>query len=128
MAVSLLPLEEVKYIDDFEVQGLPEGARTRVEVNRYERSHLNRQACIAFHGACCLVCGFDFEENYGLLGRGAIVVHHVVPVSQLGEGYVIDPVKDLVPVCPNCHMMLHRQNPPFSMEELKSHLRHNTES
>lgn len=46
-------------------------------------------------------------------------VHHIVPVSQIGLDYVIDPLKDLIPVCPNCHSMLHRKDPPLIPEELK---------
>ena len=64
----------------------------------------------------CLV--INFEKVYGNIGKGFIHVHHVLPVSQLGAGYVIDPVKDLVPVCPNCHAMLHQKNPPLLPEQL----------
>lgn len=119
MIVSLLPLEEV-IIDDNEIPtGMPEGALTLIEVNRYERSQLNRSACIAGRGCVCEVCGFDFGEVYGSRGKGFIHVHHIVPVSQLRDNYIIDPLKDLVPVCPNCHAMLHTVNPPLSVEELK---------
>ena len=34
------------------------------------------------------------------------------------DGYDVDPINDLMPVCPNCHAMLHRRTPPFSVEEL----------
>ena len=50
----------------------------------------------------------DFENMYGELGKGFIHVHHIVPISMIGKEYKIDPIKDLVPVCPNCHAMLHR--------------------
>ena len=119
MIVSLLPLQEI-IIDDNEILiGMPDGALTHIEVNRYERSQLNRSACIAGRGCICEVCGFDFGEVYGDRGKGFIHVHHIVPVSQLKDNYIIDPVKDLVPVCPNCHAMLHTVNPPLSVEELK---------
>jgi 5-methylcytosine-specific restriction protein A len=42
-----------------------------------------------------------------------------VPISDVGEEYVVDPIRDLTPVCPNCHAMLHRQTPPLTIEELK---------
>lgn len=119
MVLSLLPVEEVNQEEEG-ITGLPEGAVQRMEVNRYERSRLNRAACIAVRGRTCAVCGFDFERVYGPLGRGFIHVHHVIPVSQLGPDYRIDPVRDLVPVCPNCHAMLHRRVPPLSVEELRS--------
>lgn len=113
MVLSLLPVEE-------EISsGLPEGALRRVEVNRYERSRINRAICISVHGAQCKVCGLDFGERYGEIGRGFIHVHHVVPVSEMNPDYRIDPVNELVPVCPNCHSMLHRQSPPMLAAELR---------
>ncbi|WP_180237320.1 HNH endonuclease [Priestia megaterium] len=117
LVLSLLPLEETEIEEN--IEGLPEGALTRIEVNRYERSALNRQTCLIIHGCICKACGFNFEEKYGALGKGFIHVHHIVPVSQLGSDYEINPEKDLVPLCPNCHAMIHKQNPPYSVEELK---------
>lgn len=117
LILSLLPLEEAS-IEESAV-GLPEGALTRIEVNRYERSAFNRQACLIFHGYICKVCEFDFEQKYGTLGKGFIHVHHIVPVSELGPDYKINPQTDLVPVCPNCHAMIHKRNPPYMVDELK---------
>jgi 5-methylcytosine-specific restriction protein A len=117
MVLSLLPLEEEAVEEEY--LGLPEGALTKIEVNLYERSAINRQVCIIINGCICKVCGFDFEKKFGAIGIGFIHVHHVVPISMLGEGYLIDPSKDLVPVCPNCHAMLHKSNPPYTIEELK---------
>ena len=120
LALSLLPLEDSDNGNSLFESGLPEGALVRVEVNRYERSPVNRAACIAHYGACCLVCGFDFSRFYGDLGEGYIEVHHRTPVSQMVEGYRVNPVTDLVPVCGNCHAMLHRIDPPMPVEKLKS--------
>jgi len=117
VVLSLLPVEEIE-LREIPV-GLPEGARIRVEVNRYERNHLNRAACIEAHGSKCSVCDFDFGVQYGEIGYGYIHVHHLTPVSQIDENYIINPTKDLVPVCPNCHAMLHRKDSPFTIEELK---------
>lgn len=99
--------------------GYEEGDVQKALVNKYERDGRNRELCLEVHGYKCAVCGFDFEAVYGPLGKGFIHVHHVVPVSQLGEGYLIDPVNDLIPVCPNCHSMLHRVNPPLMPDDLK---------
>lgn len=118
MLVCLLPLEDL-LPEESGLPGLPEGAKLRVEVNRYERSRVNRAVCIAVHGTRCSACGFDFGAVYGELGRDFIHVHHKVPVSVLGSGYVIDPATDLVPVCPNCHAMLHRHEPPLDIEDLR---------
>jgi len=119
LLLSLLPTED----DEVEIgplgQGLPEGALTRVAVNRYERRPANRAAAIAAHGATCKACGFDFARFYGTLGEGFIEVHHRIPVSHMGGGYVLNPVKDLVPLCSNCHQMVHREDPPINAEELR---------
>ena len=98
-----------------------EGALKRVYVNKYERDHDARMKCIEAHGYKCSVCGMDFEKMYGELGKGFIHVHHIVPISTIGEEYKIDPVKDMVPVCPNCHAMLHRgkDGQVLSVDELK---------
>jgi 5-methylcytosine-specific restriction protein A len=69
--------------------------------------------------ALSCICGFDFEARYGEFGKGFIQVHHIVPVSEIGERYVVDPKSDLVPVCPNCHAMIHRRHPPLSIGELR---------
>jgi 5-methylcytosine-specific restriction protein A len=43
--------------------------------------------------------------------------------SEVGESYVIDPLKDLRPVCPNCHAMIHKRTPPLSISEMREQLR-----
>ena len=96
-----------------------EGAVMKVLVNKYERNIKARKECIAKLGCKCVICGCDFAHRYGKLGEGFIHVHHIVPIGSIGKEYVLDPVKDLVPVCPNCHYMLHRTNPPMSPESLR---------
>jgi len=114
---ALIPLEQIE--ENNEVVGFHEGAVKKELVNKYERSRYNRSICINFHGCGCKVCGFDFKERYGNIGAGFIHVHHVAPISQLGADYLINPVDDLIPVCPNCHSMLHKKNPPYTIDELK---------
>ncbi len=87
---------------------LPEGAVMQVTINKYERNRSARERCIAAHGCRCSVCGIDFEQVYGEVGKGFIHVHHIVPLASIGKSYRLNPEKDLVPVCPNCHAMLHR--------------------
>lgn len=121
--VSLLPISETVFRNPDEVIGFPEGAVAKVEVNKYERDPRNRRAAIAIHGKNCLACGFNFHEKYGDLGDDYIIVHHLTPVSAIGPNYVIDPEKDLATLCANCHAMIHRKNPPMSIEELKAQLK-----
>jgi 5-methylcytosine-specific restriction enzyme A len=115
--LSLLTLEEEHVAIE---PGLPEGARIMTFVNRYERSAVNRAACIAHFGSSCRVCGFNFGSMYGALGSGYTEVHHKVPLSSIGESHLVNPVTDLVPLCANCHAMIHRRTPPLSMEELRA--------
>lgn len=112
----LLP-EEVAVEEHFS-----EGSVAKVYVNSYERNRLARRACLEHHGRRCSVCDMDFGEVYGDLGAGFIHVHHLVPLSQVGAGYEVDPVADLRPVCPNCHAMLHRVSPPLDIGLLRARL------
>ena len=100
-----------------------EGGVTTVLANRYERDRRARQKCIEHWGTTCGVCGFDFGDVYGPLGQGFIHVHHLRELAEIGEQYVIDPVKDLRPICPNCHAMLHRTRPALTIAALKKRLR-----
>jgi predicted HNH restriction endonuclease len=105
--------------DDNIVSNFSEGAVKVVVLTKYERNSLARNACIEYYGHKCSVCGFDFEEFYGHLGKGFIHVHHLIPISNIAEEYVINPINDLRPVCPNCHAMLHKSNPPLTISDLK---------
>jgi 5-methylcytosine-specific restriction enzyme A len=99
-----------------------EGQRLQVLVNRYERDRGARDACVRHYGHRCAVCELDFGEHYGSIGEGFIHVHHHVPLLDVGAEYEVDPVRDLIPVCPNCHAMLHRRNPPLAVDELRAFL------
>lgn len=125
--LALLPLESEGEDGEAEpetpdIVGLPEGAKTRIEVNRYERDRRNRAAALAIHGYVCKACDTDMGGRYGDAAVGLIEVHHVTPVSEVGAGYVIDPRTDLIPLCPNCHSVAHRRSPPFSVGELRDML------
>ena len=101
-----------------------EGATRRVTVNSHERNRDAREECIRFYGPKCLACGFDFGEVYGEIGQGYIHVHHVRDLATIGREYQLDPMKDLRPVCPNCHSILHTRTPAMSIKELCHILRH----
>jgi 5-methylcytosine-specific restriction enzyme A len=98
----------------------PEGSVHRVVVNRYERNPKARQQCIAMHGMACKACGTVLEEVYGPIAAGRIHVHHISPLSEVGDGYEVDPMEDLVPLCPNCHFVTHLREPPLTLEQLQS--------
>lgn len=100
-----------------------EGSVMQVVVNVYERDGHSRQICLEKHGYNCKVCSFNFVKIYGEIGRGFIHVHHIKPLAAIHAGYILDPIRDLVPVCPNCHAMLHSNEPPLTVEELKERIK-----
>lgn len=118
---NVAPIETLDNEDGFSADDkeFNEGELKQVTTNRYERNREAREKCIALKGCRCAVCGIDFKETYGEIGDGFIHVHHVTPISSKGKDYKLDIDNDLVPVCPNCHAMMHRKNPPFSVAELK---------
>lgn len=98
-----------------------EGSKKTVVVNAYERNQEARKACIKEYGDnyLCAICGFDFEEKYGVRGKEFIHVHHIVPISEVQVEYEINPKTDLIPVCPNCHSMLHRGGHTITPDKLR---------
>lgn len=89
-----------------------EGERFEVRSTAVERNPLARKACIAHYGAVCYACEFDFSARYGTRGAGYIHVHHRKAIASSTGRYVVDPIKDLIPLCPNCHAMVHQT--PFA--------------
>ena len=98
--------EAEKLEESFETK--PEGSVKKYYGKRYERDPKNRKKAIELHGTTCAVCGFDFEKVYGERGKGFIEVHHTEPLGSLSEEKIINPQTDLVPVCSNCHRIIHR--------------------
>lgn len=96
-------------------------------LNAYERNTKAKKACIEYYGNDykCQICGFKFANKYGIEFRNKIHVHHIKPISEIGKEYKIDPKKDLIPVCPNCHMVLHSKGngQTYSVEEVKAMLK-----
>jgi len=97
-----------------------DGAVKNYYGKRYERNPENRKKAIEIHGLSCVACGCNFEEVYGERGKDFIEVHHVNQLSTIGEEVEIDPKEDLVPVCSNCHRMIHRRKDSvLTVEELR---------
>ena len=97
-----------------------EGTPIKVFVNRYERDLAARAKCIEHHGLRCVGCELDFGERYGKRGAGFIHVHHLSPLKGSKKSRRVDPKKDLRPVCPNCHAMIHRKEPALTIRELQA--------
>lgn len=101
-------------------ESMAEGKVISYYGKRYERDLNNRKRAIEIHGYSCVVCGFNFEAQYGDRGRDFIEVHHVKPLFELDGEKEIDPRTDLVPVCANCHRMIHRRyDNVLSIDQLK---------
>lgn len=104
---ALLTEEETHGItDDF--VGHEEGRKKLVLHVTYERNPKNRAAAIMIHGTKCNCCGFDFNKVYGEeLAKAYIEIHHIKSITQTSG--VVNPATDLVPLCSNCHSMVHRK-------------------
>ena len=113
--------DTVEIVDQGEQESLGsiEGTPVWRTHRTYERDSRNRARAILIHGNTCLGCGFSFDDVYTPEhARGYIEVHHIYPLSEGPR--VVDPYKDLIPLCANCHRMVHRSgNDWLSLEELR---------
>jgi 5-methylcytosine-specific restriction enzyme A len=101
---------------------LTEGEVHQVILTVRERNPDARRLCIEHYGATCRVCGMDFLATYGEEARGCVQVHHIDPPADSEGEREVDPVNDLNPVCPNCHAVIHRRRPPFTIDEVRDML------
>lgn len=119
--------DEYLFGDEFSLEeesGLPEGAKKQVTVNKFERNKKAREECINYWKHSCSVCKMEFEDTYGEIGKGFIHVHHKIPLSEIGKSYNVDPINDLIPVCPNCHAMIHKRKPnPYTIHDIQERLK-----
>lgn len=114
----------ILYIFPYKFEAEEEGSSNSDLLTKYERSHLNRSLCLAYHGYNCNVCRLNLKDIYGDIARNFIHVHHLNPISESGT-IKPDPIKDFVPLCPNCHAIAHLKNPPLTVEEIQKILKEN---
>jgi 5-methylcytosine-specific restriction protein A len=100
-----------------------EGGRVLRLVEGIERDPRARMTCLKHWGSSCQACFFDFEKKYGSIGRGIIHVHHHLErlASSTGK-HKVDPIKDLIPLCPNCHAVVHSSKEMLTIAQLRKHL------
>ena len=79
-------------------------------------------ACLKAHGRCCAVCGILPQDVYGEVAKDVIHVHHLRPLAKSAGERPVDPVKDLRPVCPNCHAVIHTRTPPHILTQVRKML------
>lgn len=116
-------IKEINYPD--EVDDKFEGEKKQITVNGYERDPSARQDCVDKYGYNCSICNFNFESFYGNIGKQFIHVHHKKPLAEINQEHSIDPIEDLIPVCPNCHAMLHKRKPVYTTVEIKERIKKN---
>ena len=96
-----------------------EGEKKYVPILISKRDLKLRNECIKKKGLNCEICNFNFEKVYGELGKGFIHVHHINPLSGI-EDSTENSIDDLIPICPNCHEMIHRHKKCLEVDELKN--------
>lgn len=115
--ISFLP-EEVMGNNEFY-----EGKTTTIKINKYERDSKARKECLNIHGYTCKVCEMNLEDKYGEVAKQFIHVHHLKLLSSIKKRYKVNPATDLIPVCPNCHAIIHRNIKPYTVEQVKKFLK-----
>ncbi|WP_425291126.1 HNH endonuclease [Spirosoma linguale] len=121
LAVAKKRLFDATGLSEFgpSISYLADDAICSIELNSYEKDLEAKQLCLEHFGPVCIICNIDFEYAYGSIGKNFIQVHHIVPASSIPKRYIVDPIRDLRPVCPNCHAMLHTQEPPYTIDQIK---------
>ncbi|EGA72292.1 HNH endonuclease [Vibrio sinaloensis DSM 21326] len=102
---------------------LKEGARFSVISTAIERNPAARKKCIEHYGYTCAACDINMESKYGRIGKNFIHVHHRIDLASIQGIHRVDPLRDLIPLCPNCHAMIHKEKPAMPLEKLRAILR-----
>lgn len=120
---------EKDYTDIILEEEISEGFKSKRMVNHRERSRKLREIKIAelkntLNSVSCIACGFNFFKIYGDYGKDYIEIHHLEPIHlidiQGNKQKVRDALKKVIPLCSNCHRMIHKQRSKvLSLEELK---------
>lgn len=87
----------------------------------HQRNPQLRRLCIEAYGNKyeCVVCGMNFVQTYGEIGKEFIEVHHLYPISESDGEHEVNPATDMIPLCSNCHSMIHRLTDPADWQRLK---------
>ena len=126
LGLTCLQLEPEDFgpVVDLAAPPLVEGAESQATRTERERNPVARRLCIEHYRKNdggfirCIVCRIDFSAAYGSLGEGFIHIHHLNPLSEATGPRQIRPEIDLVPVCPNCHAMIHRGGTTRTISEV----------
>lgn len=115
--------------EDIPSEELKEGTEKEVSSIIYERHPKAREACLKAYGnkSICQICGKEVKYVNGESAIDVIEVHHITPISEIKETYIINPLRDLIPICPTCHTLIHKRNPCYTPEEAREILRNQEE-
>ena len=108
---------ETSVVNETDGLYLVEGKLVESTSYKYERNSKARELCLEHYGFICKICEYDGSKHFTVINHPIIDVHHITPVAQIGEEYEIDPIADLVPLCPNCHRFVHSREEPYSVVE-----------
>lgn len=117
LGINCIPISDVNITDELDI--FYEGAKRQISVNVYERNPYARKKCIEHYGAICYICGYSFQMYYGDGFKDKINIHHIKPLYEINEEYEVDPISDLIPICPNCHFVIHSRIPAYKISEVK---------
>lgn len=123
---GLLPTEVLT--SDAETQDIEEARRYSLS-KRIERSpRVRKDVLKAKKVLICEGCGLDPKKDYAFKGNDQntpLDVHHAKPINTLQENetrrYRVP--DDFMLLCPTCHRMIHKQDNPADLEQLKRSIR-----
>lgn len=114
---------------------ITEGLKKYTSVAVYERSKKLRDVALekfSINGRIsCDCCKFNFEDFYGSeLGKGFIEMHHTKPIFKYKvediQTTIDKAINNLMPVCSNCHRMIHRnKNQQIEIQVLIENIKNN---
>ncbi|ONI41703.1 hypothetical protein AN640_07780 [Candidatus Epulonipiscium fishelsonii] len=91
----------------------------KVEIEKIKIWEDLKTVCLDYYGAICEVCGIDYGYTYGNQFERYIDIHNLKSTHKEDDNLDINPEEDLVPVCHNCHFIMHTKQPCYTIDEMK---------
>lgn len=103
--------------------GVLEGRRRLVmHLERERKQAVVRTKKRTASSLACEICGFSFKATYGNDAAEYCEVHHLLPLTN-NDDITKTSVDDLCIICANCHRVIHLNNPPYSLADVRSMIR-----
>ena len=108
---------------------ISEGRIEMVKKYAKKRSKALRDAAVKYytrngHIECC-ACSLEFSSHYGAIGKNYIEIHHLNPICEYDGEVRLDldeAIRELRPLCANCHRVVHLHNPILSIQAVQDAL------